>query len=874
MEQNIEITRGDTASFNLQFVDFAGDLEHDVQDMFLTVKEDINGSVLFQKSLGNGISKVIDNVYVVRIAPEDTEDLNLGYYYYDFEVKINDDVFTLLKGVMQIAYDVTDPTSIITIAPYAELQDIRVGYNGDVYPSAGDAVRDQVNDLHEEVDVLDGRMDEFASLPEGSTAGDAELVDIRVGANGITYPSAGDAVRGQVEELDNKVLDNATDISEIDSDVDVLKARMDTFASLPDGSTAGDAELEDIRVGADGVTYASAGDAVRGQVSDLKTDFDNLSNVAELIKSENIFDKDTMADNGYWYRGSQSIGTVIYKDEATEAYSAIKIPIDNPSNVTIKQLLNVGTVNLVRWDAVDVDMKYLAGESSLSQSIASGFTITNIPSEARYLLLSLVYYPYAVDQNHYLSAVVGTTAKDYSPYFEPYYIVSTQNIEDGAIKTAKIADNAVDTQKVNDNAITPPKTSFMELKHGENQFDITTMLYENKWYTSFTVGSKAVMSNLDAQYHDNYIAFKIPLYKAEQFVMSVASNSNAYCWKYALIDENDIVLSKDDTNTLLKDGKFVSNVDASTVAIVGTLQYWKTELIDKNLSVMVAYGTTIKDFVPYVAPWWDAPNKKADEAYEEVKNKRSVLYISKEDDDTNLLLKMLEAYNKGNVDVFFEKAIYHLKDAYLYMWNTLNWRWSNALPCGNGCRYFFNDSTIISNPPDNPPTGSNAERNILDCRNKANNFEVHDVTLINNGGRYCIHDEGNNSVTPYCHKYENVVMIYNKTADTPDTGSKAFGCGTGFDAGLTFDGCVFKHNNGQNSGRLAIHGPTTNPDHDTSNLHLIMKNCYFDLGTIYVENSTFEDGSTLDFFLFDNKFTTAFDNPIVNIIDNNNTVTN
>ena len=52
-----------------------------------------------------------------------------------------------------------------------------------------------------ELSVLDARMDEFASLPDGSTAGDAELLDIRVGYNGKIWPSAGDAVRGQVTDL-------------------------------------------------------------------------------------------------------------------------------------------------------------------------------------------------------------------------------------------------------------------------------------------------------------------------------------------------------------------------------------------------------------------------------------------------------------------------------------------------------------------------------------------------------------------------------------------------------------------------------------------------------------------------------------------------
>ena len=54
-----------------------------------------------------------------------------------------------------------------------------------------------------------------------------------------------------------------------------LSNRMDTFTSLSAGSTTGDAELQDIRVGANGVTYNNAGDAVRGQYSQLKEDLVN-----------------------------------------------------------------------------------------------------------------------------------------------------------------------------------------------------------------------------------------------------------------------------------------------------------------------------------------------------------------------------------------------------------------------------------------------------------------------------------------------------------------------------------------------------------------------------------------------------------------------
>lgn len=112
-----------------------------------------------------------------------------------------------------------------------------------------------------------------SELPLGELAFCTDTRELFVGMGKGTKPRpvTNTEITGHLAEVSSQL-----DTKAKQSDLEVERKRIDSFTSLPEGSTTGDAELIDGRVGADGKTYKNIGTAIREQFKNVNKTTDDL----------------------------------------------------------------------------------------------------------------------------------------------------------------------------------------------------------------------------------------------------------------------------------------------------------------------------------------------------------------------------------------------------------------------------------------------------------------------------------------------------------------------------------------------------------------------------------------------------------------------
>ena len=122
--------------------------------------------------------------------------------------------------------------------------------------------------------------------------------------------------------------------AQLSADIDIERKRIDSFVALPEGSTSGDAELMDIRIGANNVKYTNAGDAVRSQFMDANSE---IKKIEDRFKYTNLLDVENLTMGFLDLAGRHF--------DASNYYYTDFIPFDSTMSV---QLLRANNSNLFK----------------------------------------------------------------------------------------------------------------------------------------------------------------------------------------------------------------------------------------------------------------------------------------------------------------------------------------------------------------------------------------------------------------------------------------------------------------------------------------------------------------------------------------------
>ena len=254
-----------------------------------------------------------------------------------------------------------------------------------------DAINNKIPELDERVDIIESeveferkRIDNLAKLEEGSTTGDAELIDGRIGGNGVTYSNIGNAIRGQYKE----VYDNVYSMSK-------GTPTMLTNVTLTDGKA----------IHSTGKTYTSANSSCCedyiniGLFEVIEATIVNLYTASYFIGFYDV-DKTFISRTAI----TTKIGTITVKIPSNTVYIRFSIPIEAKNEFILKGFSKLQTLVGTSSYIIDFNGLKSACENSEIKTIVLCSDITATSS------LSIVGNKHIVANNF---KITGNTSIEY-----------------------------------------------------------------------------------------------------------------------------------------------------------------------------------------------------------------------------------------------------------------------------------------------------------------------------------------------------------------------------------------------------------------------------------------------------------------------------
>ena len=261
-------------------------LTHDTSDEYINYTEQIHIRYLFDNQLKEEILPTNDNGFYIPGKPLSHDgpiELAVHLINGDIELVTNELSFVVKNapnGTTQV-----DPSEFT----WQQLVDQYVNAKLDTFANKLDLSKFEET-VNGSIENQNQNIESFKTEVNANLSNqDKKITDLQ-NTTKVSLDSQNTKIDNFKSEVNTSLSNQNTSINQTtsaqNSKITTLESRMDTFTSLSEGSTTGDAELKDIRVGANGVTYNNAGDAVRGQYSQLKEDLVHMRDESKIDYSQ------------------------------------------------------------------------------------------------------------------------------------------------------------------------------------------------------------------------------------------------------------------------------------------------------------------------------------------------------------------------------------------------------------------------------------------------------------------------------------------------------------------------------------------------------------------------------------------------------------